>query len=194
MRMVSAPNISGTSVSTVAAPCATSASESLPRSGLAVMPEKPSDPPHFSPMRSMLSGRSVGWSHAATDCSSASIVMPSQYSSSTFCASRKRTLRGFTLPSSISCRVDIWLFSHPSPSTRTPPALGCVMSEQSNCLVCSWSHPSCEHPRVCAKARVGKPHPRSKSVASLCASEATHPTVGMTHSSLRMPARPSSLR
>ena len=49
IRMVSAPNISGTSVSTVVPPCAISQSEKSPTSGLAVIPEKPSEPPHFKP-------------------------------------------------------------------------------------------------------------------------------------------------
>jgi len=49
IRIVSAPNISGTSVSTVVPPCAISQSENSPTSGLAVMPEKPSEPPHFKP-------------------------------------------------------------------------------------------------------------------------------------------------
>ena len=57
--MVSAPNISGTSVRTVVPPCETRKSEKTPRSGLAVMPEKPSEPPHLRPTRSFDSGTSV---------------------------------------------------------------------------------------------------------------------------------------
>ena len=58
MRMVSAPNISGTSVSTLVPPCATSQSLNSPTSGLAVMPLKPSEPPHFRPTRSFDTGTS----------------------------------------------------------------------------------------------------------------------------------------
>ena len=44
-----APNISGTSVSTVVPPWATSRSEKHPTTGLAVIPDRPSEPPHFIP-------------------------------------------------------------------------------------------------------------------------------------------------
>ena len=60
IRMVSAPNISGTSVSTVVPPSTSqSQSENSPSNGLAVMPENPSDPPHFNPIRSLDAGTSV---------------------------------------------------------------------------------------------------------------------------------------
>ena len=55
-RMFSAPNISGTSVSTVEPPRATSLSEKRPTVGFAVMPESPSDPPHFMPTTSSEAG------------------------------------------------------------------------------------------------------------------------------------------
>ena len=54
MRMVSAPNISGTSVRMDVPPWATSQSENSPTRGLAVMPLNPSLPPHFRPTRSLL--------------------------------------------------------------------------------------------------------------------------------------------
>ena len=55
-RMFSAPNISGTSVSTVEPPRAMSRSEKRPTVGLAVMPERPSEPPHFMPTTSSEAG------------------------------------------------------------------------------------------------------------------------------------------
>ena len=54
MRSVSAPNISGTSVRMVVPPLLTSKSENAPTTGLAVIPDNPSDPPHFMPMTSSL--------------------------------------------------------------------------------------------------------------------------------------------
>ena len=44
IKMVSAPNISGTSVNTAVPPCEIRKSENTPNKGLAVMPEKPSEP------------------------------------------------------------------------------------------------------------------------------------------------------
>ena len=52
IRMVSAPNISGTSVSSVVPPWRASRSDVQPSSGLAVMPDRPSLPPHLRPMTS----------------------------------------------------------------------------------------------------------------------------------------------
>ena len=59
IRKPSAPNISGTSVSTVEPPRAQSMSEKRPMVGLAVTPDSPSDPPHFMPTTSSLTG--MGW-------------------------------------------------------------------------------------------------------------------------------------
>ena len=59
IKMVSAPNISGTSVRTLVPPWATKKSENIPNNGLAVMPEKPSEPPHFNPTLSSLKGTVV---------------------------------------------------------------------------------------------------------------------------------------
>ena len=52
IKMVSAPNISGTSVRIVVPPREISKSEKRPTSGLAVMPDRPSLPPHFMPTTS----------------------------------------------------------------------------------------------------------------------------------------------
>ena len=49
IRICSAPNISGTSVRIAVPPIATSSFVNLPTSGFAVIPEKPSEPPHFIP-------------------------------------------------------------------------------------------------------------------------------------------------
>jgi hypothetical protein len=54
MSKVSAPNISGTSVKIAVPPAAVSLSATQPNSGLAVMPLKPSEPPHFKPSTSWL--------------------------------------------------------------------------------------------------------------------------------------------
>ena len=56
IRKPSAPNISGTSVSTVEPPREHSISLKRPIVGLAVMPDKPSEPPHFMPTTSSLAG------------------------------------------------------------------------------------------------------------------------------------------
>ena len=52
IRMVSAPNISGTSVMMVVPPLEARMSEKAPTVGFAVMPDMPSDAPHFSPTTS----------------------------------------------------------------------------------------------------------------------------------------------
>ena len=67
IRMVSAPNISGTSVRTVVPPWETIQSEKTPSNGLAVMPESPSEPPHLSPTRSSLTGTSSRTSFETTE-------------------------------------------------------------------------------------------------------------------------------
>ena len=84
IRIVSAPNISGTSVSTLVPPCAIRKSENIPSNGLAVIPEKPSEPPHFSPTRSSDKGTSVRSSLDALAYKSRRISIPSSYSSPTF--------------------------------------------------------------------------------------------------------------
>ncbi len=48
--MCSAPQNSGTSVMSTVPPDRTSRSAARPRAGLAESPEKPSEPPHFTPM------------------------------------------------------------------------------------------------------------------------------------------------
>ena len=61
--MVSAPNISGTSVRMVVPPQDISLSEKRPTRGFAVMPDSPSLPPHFMPMTSLsaLTGWRTAW-------------------------------------------------------------------------------------------------------------------------------------
>ena len=66
IRMVSAPNISGTSVNTEIPPCAMRKSEKTPNKGLAVIPESPSEPPHFKPTFSSESGISTRTSFDTT--------------------------------------------------------------------------------------------------------------------------------
>ena len=61
MRKPSAPNISGTSVSTVEPPMPTSISENLPTTGFAVIPDRPSEPPHFMPTTSLEAGMGCLW-------------------------------------------------------------------------------------------------------------------------------------
>ena len=56
IRIVSAPNISGTSVRTVVPSWETIQSEKRPSRGFAVMPEKPSEPPHLRPTLSSETG------------------------------------------------------------------------------------------------------------------------------------------
>ena len=65
MRIVSAPNISGTSVSSVVPPWRASRSLVAPSSGFAVMPERPSLPPHLRPMTSSLAGTVCRFAFAA---------------------------------------------------------------------------------------------------------------------------------
>ena len=62
-------------------PMETSASENAPTTGFAVMPENPSDPPHFSPTVSLSAETGVRLSSAARAISSFSISMPSPISS-----------------------------------------------------------------------------------------------------------------
>ena len=64
-RAFSAPNISGTSVRIVEPPMAMSRSEKAPTAGFAVMPDRPSEPPHFIPMTSSEAGISSRLKEAA---------------------------------------------------------------------------------------------------------------------------------
>ena len=84
IKIVSAPNISGTSGSTLVPPCAIRKSENIPNNGLAVIPEKPSEPPHFRPTRNSDRGTSVRSSLDASAYKSRRISIPSSYSSPTF--------------------------------------------------------------------------------------------------------------
>jgi len=124
IRMVSAPNISGTSVSTEVPPCAIRKSLNIPNNGLAVIPEKPSEPPHLRPTRNSLKGTSVRTSLLATSYIWRSIFMPSSTSSpSIFWVTMYCTRSESTLPTN-SLNTSGWLFSHPRPTTNTAPALG----------------------------------------------------------------------
>ena len=144
IKSVSAPNISGTSVSSVEPPRAASQSEKRPTSGLAVRPEKPSDPPHLRPTTSSETGTSTrSFGRAAS--SSAMSSSPRAYSSPGSCARMKRMLRPETSPSR-SLNDSSVLFSQPSDTTNTPPALGWRQSRASRLAVVSWSCPSCEQP------------------------------------------------
>ena len=143
--MVSAPNISGTSVSTDVPPCAMRKSENSPSRGLAVMPENPSDPPHLRPTRNSERGISVRTSWLARLYISRSRFMPSAISSSLFCATINLMRLSSYSPTN-SRNTSGWLFSHPSPTTSTPPALGCSTISRSIFFVFSWSSPSCEQP------------------------------------------------
>ena len=86
INIVSAPNISGTSVSIEVPPCATIKSDSSPTNGLAVIPLKPSLPPHLRPTRSSLNGHAVLLSSFAMLYRERNILIPSSISSPlTFC-------------------------------------------------------------------------------------------------------------
>ena len=76
MSNCSAPNISGTSVSTALPPSAITRSDSAPTTGLAVMPEYPSEPPHFRPITSLPASTGVRRACAACSISSPSSSMP----------------------------------------------------------------------------------------------------------------------
>ena len=76
-----------------AAPMAASRSVTRPHRGLAVMPDRPSLPPHFSPIFSLLTGRAQRRSLAARACSSRMMVTPFSSSSVQSWQLRKRTRR-----------------------------------------------------------------------------------------------------
>ena len=99
IKRVSAPNISGTSVSIVLPPFEIRISENSPTIGFAVIPESPSEPPHFIPIISSLASISSLFSSAILFISSSISESPVSISSSTSCE-----IRNFTLLSSISPR------------------------------------------------------------------------------------------
>ena len=92
IKRCSAPNISGTSVKTQLATYVISLSETEPTSGFAVMPDKPSEPPHFKPTISFETGTGVLSKVAAYAFNSSIILTPSSISSSESCVFKKRTL------------------------------------------------------------------------------------------------------
>ena len=83
IRRVSAPNISGTSVNIVVPPWATRKSENFPTRGFAVIPESPSDPPHFRPILSSDKLQVSRVSPLIISYSSTSNLAPSSISSET---------------------------------------------------------------------------------------------------------------
>ena len=83
MRMVSAPNISGTSVRTAVPPMAQRRSEKFPTTGFAVMPENPSEPPHLSPTMSLSAETGTRTSLAAVSMRVRRSARPSAVSSGT---------------------------------------------------------------------------------------------------------------
>ena len=145
IRMVSAPNISGTSVSTLVPPCATRKSENMPSSGLAVMPEKPSEPPHFKPTRNSLKGISSRWSWIDFGIKFAQQLHAFFVFITHFLGHHKL----YAIPvivSQNSQNTSGWLFSHPRPTTSTAPALGCSTMSRRIFFVFSWSSPNWEQP------------------------------------------------
>ena len=119
----SAPNISGTSVRIPVPPIAVSSLQNLPTSGLAVIPESPSDPPHLKPTISLDIGTASLLSPFMVSASSERRRFPSATSSSDSWQTRNFTRLSSTSPRS-SLKESIVLFSQPSPITSTPPAFG----------------------------------------------------------------------
>lgn len=132
----SAPNISGTSASRAVPPMATSRSAMRPTSGLAVMPDRPSEPPHLRPTTSSLTGMLHRTSLAAWPMSRRSRTLPASSSSGTDWHSRNAIRSGSQSPSSFFSSPML-LFSQPRPSTSTPPALGWQIRSQRIRRVCS---------------------------------------------------------
>ena len=104
-------------------PIAVSSLQNLPTRGFAVMPERPSDPPHLKPTMSFDIGTGSRLSAFIASAISARSFFPSATSSSDSWQTRNFTLSGSTGPRS-SLKESIVLFSHPSPMTSTPPAFG----------------------------------------------------------------------
>ena len=108
--------------------------------------ENPSDPPHFNPTRSSDKGTSSRLSSFTLLYISRRISIPISTSSpSTFWVTRNFTRSSSYSPMN-SRKTSGWLFSHPKPTTRTPPALGCFTMFRRIFLVFSWSSPNCEQP------------------------------------------------
>ena len=89
--MVSAPNISGTSVKIVVPPLEINKSEKPPTVGLALIPDSPSEPPHFIPMINSLASISSLLSWLTTSAKSAMMSRESLISSSCSWATKNLT-------------------------------------------------------------------------------------------------------
>ena len=98
MRRVSAPNISGTSVRMVVPPLLMSRSEKPPTVGFAVMPDRPSEPPHFMPITSSLQEMGSRFAFPAYSARERRRQTPSSISSSQSWAFRKRMRSGSYSP------------------------------------------------------------------------------------------------
>lgn len=64
---------------------------------------------------------------------------------------------GYAFSETISLNIEIVLFSHPSPKTRTVPAFGWFTRSVRIVLVCLWLDFIWEHPYGCVQAYT--PHP-----------------------------------
>ena len=173
-------------------PAPVTASLIRPTRGLAVSPEKPSEPPHLTPSTSVESGTGSRCACAAIPTSSSTRASPSSISSPAACAPRVRTLAPAAMPGSSRSS---WLDSQPRPSSSTPPALGWLASAASRLRVPSRSSPSWEQPKGWAKACTPSTRPAwrvAARAAIFSAVRATQPTVGITQISLRVPTRPSA--
>ena len=192
----SAPNISGTSVRTVEPPRWPSISEKRPMVGLAVMPDRPSEPPHFMPTTSSDTGMGSRWNWRAYSASSSSSLRAAANSSSTSWQTRNLTRSGSYSPSS-ALNWSGWMFSQPRCSTSTPAALGWRTRAASSLRVWAWSWPVWLHPKGCGKVYRPSMLPVTRSWLSctiFLAFSLTQPTTGMIQISLRMAARPSLRR
>ena len=81
MRIVSAPNISGTSVSTAEPPREVIRSATVPQSGLAVTPDRESEPPHLKAILSSDTGTRTRLSRFTISASSRKSSSPVPISS-----------------------------------------------------------------------------------------------------------------
>ena len=120
-------------------------SENTPMVGFAVIPDRPSEPPHFSPTTSWSAGQGTRTSPRICSASASMSAMAAASSSSTCWQTSVRTRAGSYSPMRGSiCSTP--LFSQPRPSSSTPPALGWVHRFASACRVLSWSPPIWEQP------------------------------------------------
>ena len=124
--MNSTPWISGVSLRMAVPPWRTRMSMAAPRPGLAVMPEKPSEPPHSSPILRWLALTVVRRASLAMGSISSMARMPASIVARvppTSCITIVRS----SLPSFSPCEStseSTWLRSHPRPTMSTPARLG----------------------------------------------------------------------